>query len=134
MVSINYWAVIVSTVFSMILGVIWYTPLTFGNVWMKLVGMKAEEISSGAETAGYITAAVSHFIGALALAVFINLLGITGWTSGLLVGVAVSICFISTSRATNYVYERQPFALFLINSGYNVLFYAVAGILLAVWQ
>ncbi|HEY4267070.1 MAG TPA: DUF1761 domain-containing protein, partial [Galbitalea sp.] len=38
--SINYIAVILATLSSMIIGSVWYTPKVFGNYWMKLSGVK----------------------------------------------------------------------------------------------
>ncbi len=35
---INYWALIGATLFAFILGAIWYSPLMFGNSWMKIMG------------------------------------------------------------------------------------------------
>ena len=41
--EINYWAVILATLSSMVVGTIWYTPKVFGNYWMK----KADITPSG---------------------------------------------------------------------------------------
>ena len=37
--SINYIAVILATLSSMVVGSIWYTPKVFGNYWMKAAGI-----------------------------------------------------------------------------------------------
>ena len=134
MFDVNYWAVIAATVFSMVLGVVWYTPLTFGSLWMKIVGIDSERMTGAEEARAYLTGAVSHCIGVFLLAVLMNSAGLSGWLPGLAAGLAVSLGFMATSRGTNYVYEKRPMALFLINSGYNVVFYAVAGALLGVWH
>ena len=89
---------------------------------------------SAEEARAYLTGAVSHCIGVFLLAVLMNSAGLSGWLPGLAAGLAVSLGFMATSRGTNYVYEKRPMALFLINSGYNVVFYAVAGALLGVWH
>ena len=34
--SVNYLAVVVAAVVSIIIGSLWYSPLLFGNVWMRL--------------------------------------------------------------------------------------------------
>lgn len=36
MPDVNYLAVLVSAIASMVLGMIWYNPSVFGNTWMKL--------------------------------------------------------------------------------------------------
>ena len=35
----NMWPVIIAAIASMILGMIWYHPKVFGNLWMKLTGV-----------------------------------------------------------------------------------------------
>ncbi|MCU1558023.1 MAG: hypothetical protein JWN09_2018, partial [Microbacteriaceae bacterium] len=37
--DINYWAVILATLSTMIVGAIWYTPKVFGTYWMKASGV-----------------------------------------------------------------------------------------------
>lgn len=39
-VSVNYWAVFLAAVSSMVVGSIWYMPAVFGNSWIKLSGVK----------------------------------------------------------------------------------------------
>ena len=37
-IIINYWALLGVSVLSFIIGAVWYTPLMFGNIWMKIMG------------------------------------------------------------------------------------------------
>ena len=37
--EINYWAVILATLSSMLVGSVWYTPKVFGNYWMREAGI-----------------------------------------------------------------------------------------------
>ena len=39
-IEINYFAVFLAAVSSMVVGSIWYMPAVFGNAWMKLTGVK----------------------------------------------------------------------------------------------
>ena len=41
-VHVNMWAVLLAAVSSMVVGALWYTPATFGNMWQKLSGVKIE--------------------------------------------------------------------------------------------
>jgi hypothetical protein len=41
-VDINYWAVLLAAVSSMVVGSLWYMPALFGNTWMKLSGVKPD--------------------------------------------------------------------------------------------
>src|SRR6185436_11080467 len=67
-VPINYWAILVCGVASMVLGSLWYGPL-FGKAWQKLMGWEHVDASKKAEMMkdmqkSYILA----FLGALVMA------------------------------------------------------------------
>ena len=47
--GINIWAVLVSIVAMMVIGALWYSPVLFGNTWLRLIGKKPEEIYRVAE-------------------------------------------------------------------------------------
>ncbi len=49
-VEINYWAVLLAGLSSMVVGAVWYLPSLFGKEWMKLTGVKADKTMSGAES------------------------------------------------------------------------------------
>lgn len=62
--EINWWAVIVATISTMVVGSIWYTPRAFGNRWMRLA--KVEPGGNAALAIG-VTVVVS-FVSAWVLA------------------------------------------------------------------
>ena len=41
-IQVNYWAVVLAALSSMVVGSVWYMPAVFGNAWMKLSGAKME--------------------------------------------------------------------------------------------
>jgi hypothetical protein len=45
--QVNWVAVVLGAVFSMLLGFLWYGPL-FGKLWLRSIGKKQEELSSNA--------------------------------------------------------------------------------------
>ena len=65
--EINYWAVILATLSSMIVGSIWYTPKVFGNYWMKTAGVTPSGKMSDA-TGPIITTLLVSFVTAWVLA------------------------------------------------------------------
>lgn len=132
--ELNYLAIIVCTIFSMVLGFIWYTPITFGNAWMRELGVKEEDINPSDAVKGYIFSLVSSFVQALLLAVFMNMMGAATLMQGLYAGAAVGIGFIALTFISNDMYEQRSFKLSLINSGYRVVYFTVIGAILGVWQ
>jgi len=132
--NINFLAVVVSALSAFIVGWVWYGPL-FGKLWMKLNGFTEEELKEGGMSMpvmmllNYIATALA----ALAIAVLLS-----GHESsalmGVVVGLVISIFWIGTNRLNDVLYERKPFALFLINVGYNVVIFAIMGGILGAWH
>ncbi|HNA18041.1 MAG TPA: DUF1761 domain-containing protein, partial [Ferruginibacter sp.] len=56
-----------------------------------------------------------------------------GWMSGLKLGAFTGACFCSAQIGINYLYEKKPFSLFLINAGYAVVGNIIAGIIICSW-
>ena len=46
-VEVNYLAVFLAAVSSMVVGSIWYAPKVFGNTWMKLAGLTEGQLKKG---------------------------------------------------------------------------------------
>ena len=46
-VEVNYLAVFLAAVSSMVVGSIWYAPKVFGNTWAKLAGLSEERLKKG---------------------------------------------------------------------------------------
>jgi uncharacterized membrane protein len=117
----------------MVLGFIWY-GLGFGKVWMKLVGLKPEDVDPKDAIRGYIYSIIFSFITAWVLAIFMNMMNITGALSGLCLGAVIGIVFVAFTIFNNNMYEQRPVKLSFINSGYRVIYLMVIGAILGAWQ
>ena len=133
--SLNYLAIIVGVVINQLLGAAWYR--TWAKPWMADVGLTMEDMEAMKGTSQqwypYVVAIVAALVFTFVLALLIQGLGANNAVEGLFLGLLVSIGAIATSYATTYSFESRSFRLFLINSGYPVLSYAIIGILLAAW-
>lgn len=58
-VQVNYLAIFLAMVSSMVVGSIWYAKPVFGETWAKLVNLSDEQMQKGSTSAILITAAVS---------------------------------------------------------------------------
>lgn len=129
--NINWLSVIVATIVAFILGSLWYSPVLFGKVWQKELGLSDEKIKNANMAVIFGTSFVLEFIAALVLEMFLgpDANVVTGIISGALVGIA----WIATAIGTNYLFARKSFRLFLIDSGYFVVFFIVMGGILGAW-
>ena len=47
--GINFWAVLVSAIATMVIGFLWYSPMLFANPWMRLMGIDPNDKAKLAE-------------------------------------------------------------------------------------
>ena len=53
--------------------------------------------------------------------------------SGLKLGALTGCCFCAATIGVNYLYEKKPIGLFLINAGYALVGNIIAGIIICSW-
>ena len=71
-VSVNYLAVVVAAVASMIIGAIWYSPRVFGRMWMRLTGKTMDQMAGQSAGRGYLVTFIGSLVTAWVLAVFVD--------------------------------------------------------------
>ena len=49
-------------------------------------------------------------------------------------GFAAGLFWVTTSFGINYLFERKPLRLFLINGGYHTLQFTLIGAILGLWH
>ena len=79
------------------------------------------------------------FIGSflLSLVMAVNLayfIGDEGLSFGLFAGLAVGLGWIAAAFGINYLFERRPLSLFIINAGYNIVAAALMGTIIGALQ
>ena len=133
---INYWAVLVSGAVIFILGGLWYSKALFAKPWIRLMGKSEEEMkaASGPMPLLLLMAFICGLLIAASLAVVIRHLPPVTPTRGALVGVFCWVGFAASTSLATALFSSQRMALWLINSGYNLVSFVIAGIILALWR
>jgi hypothetical protein len=133
-VHINYFAVIVVATIQFALGGLWYSPVMFAKKWIALIGLDPETTPKGNMPLQFGSAFVAALISSHALACIISISSITTIISGALIGF---LCWIGFAGVTSYstsLFSRKPVQLWMIDSGYNLASFVIAGGILAIWQ
>jgi hypothetical protein len=135
MPAVNYLAVLVSAIAIFLLGGLWYSPVMFAKRWAALQNRTAEEMkAAGASPAMFVQVFLCGFVTAWALEVVLNHFMILTIPKGIGVGV---VCWLGFAAATSYgtaLFSAKPKALWIIDSGYNLVSIVVASVILTVWR
>jgi len=132
--TLNYVAILVSGIMLWVLGAIWYSPALFAKPWMEILGIKKGESKQSGLMLGMVASLIGDFVLSFILAHLVFWANATGFKNGCVLGVLVWIGFIAAPNLPQGIYERRPFKLFAINSGYWLLCLFLAGGLLAAWR
>ena len=128
MPDINWVAVLLCALSSLALGALWYSPLAFAGRWQRLAGLSEEQARSGNMAAIFGGAFVLSFIAAAVFAMFIGRNFGLGPAIG--AGASAGLCWVAASFGINYLFERRPLCLWLINGGYHTLQFTLFGVIL----
>lgn len=134
---LNWPAIAVAALAYFALGALWYSKVLFAKRW--IADLKIDVNSPDAKKGvGMMFGGsfVLMFVQSLAIAIIAERLNIRGdgWMSGLKLGALTGGCFCAAAVGVNYLYEKKPFSLFLINGGYAIVGNIIAGIIICCWE
>ena len=134
--DVNLVAVLVSSIVGMAIGVLWYSPLLFGKLWMTLNVIPEKQIKA-AKKSGMGKLYFANFIGTLVMAYvlshFVDYAGATTVTGGMQAGFWAWLGFIATVLLGNILWEGKSLKLYLLNIGHYLIVLLAMGAILAVW-
>lgn len=135
--DINYWAVFLSAIASMIVGSIWYGPL-FGKTFIKAQGLdKKSKAEQEAMMKGMVLSYVWQFLASLVmfyvLAFLMSVLGGTGIAAGMELALLVWLGFIVTLKFGDALWGGKS-VLFWLSIGNLLITFLIAGALIGALQ
>jgi len=131
--AVNWLAVIVATLVFYAIGGLWYSPVLFGNAWMKEVGLTKEDARKANMTKIMLITCLLSLIMVTNLAFFLNDPKINAG-SGALYGFLTGFGWVAMSIALMALYEMRSLKYILINAGYVTVGFTVAGLILGAWK
>ena len=137
--SLNWLAILVAAVASMILGLVWYSPLLFAKPWIREMGYdpndkaKMDEVRKHAGPA-YAGSFVAALIAAFTLALILHGMRAESLHFGLMGSFHIWLGFVATVQFTGALFARQSMKLLAINTGYQLVCYLMMGAILVLWK
>ncbi len=129
--AINGLPIIVAAVVNMIIGMFWYSPFLFGNIWLKLTEKKPEELREVSRV--YSFSIITSLITASILDFFILIAQAGTIFDGIRIGVLIWLGFVATSTLAPYLFEGRPMKLYLLYIAYQLIAFVTMSAILTVW-
>ncbi|MHA2430285.1 MAG: DUF1761 domain-containing protein [Promethearchaeota archaeon] len=129
---INWLAVIVVAIIYFLIHFFWYFPFVFGNIWLKLVGKESEPKSKIIRDT--IIMIPTSFVTVLMIEVIMDLTAMNDIVSALIISMLLWVGFVATIAINQNNFNDRGVKLFLLEYGFYLIGFIIAGLILAVWQ
>ena len=131
--KVNFWSVLLAAVSYLIVGSLWYSPLLFGKLWIKLNSFCDEDLKSSRPLwmiliLSFLSAVISSFVIAVVLGPR------PSPDFGAIVGAIVAICWITMSKLTDVLFENKPVKLFFLHAGFDLVSFMIMGAIVGYWR
>ena len=137
--TINYLAIAVGAVASMVVGAIWYGPL-FGRKWMEIIGINPDSITERQQMqkgVGILYGA-QFLLTLFQVLVLAHLIADTTRVTGLERALWIWGAFVIPTLAGSVMWTSHSAARkwtrFLIQGGYQLVMFVIYGLLLQLWK
>lgn len=135
LIDVNYWAVVLATVSTMIVGSIWYTPKVFGNYWMRVA--RVDNTSDRGAVGPIVTTLIVSFISAWVLAITTQVAWIALDGNYLLMAITTGLMlwagFTAARFITHDVFEGRPAGLTILNIAHELVTVLVMALIIGAW-
>lgn len=134
--EVNYWAVIVATLSTLVVGSVWYTPKVFGTRWMRLAKVDPKAVEAAGIWPIVVTVLVSFLTAwVLAGAVYISWEFYAGafFTASVVTAVLLWIGFTAARMITHDAFEGRPSGLTTLNLAHELVTILVMAVIIGVW-
>ena len=132
--DVNYLAAVAAMVASGVVGWLWYGPNGFLKEWMRLTGLKKNEVNSkDGMGARFATMYLFFFLAAVAISALMLMTGQTGGGDGALMGGVIGLVGGFGPLASTYGFARRKFELTMIDGGYILVAFVVMGAIVGMW-
>jgi len=131
--AVSYVPVIGAAVASMVIGMLWYSPLLFGKQWMKLSGISEKKAKEANMAQSMALSFAAQLVMAYVLSVFVGMMGASTLLAGAYVGVWAWAGFVATVTLGSVLWEQKPVQLWVLNAAHWLTVLVVMGAILAMY-
>ncbi|MEO7172170.1 DUF1761 domain-containing protein [Flavobacterium sp.] len=159
--NINFLALLLAALSTLVVGFIWYNPKVFGNIWMREAGLKEEDMKGANMIKIFGLSIVYAFLISFVLQMVVihqfGALGMVGgdptkalpsysafmadygtayrtFKHGALHGFMTGLFMILPTIGINALYERRSFKYVMISGGYWIVSFMIMGGIICMMQ
>lgn len=125
-IEVNFVAVLLSGVASMILGFMWYGPMLFGVAWMKERGLTKASLSKAQKEMGklyglsFVVSLVTAFVLSHVMSLSNSFYGYPMLTTGIMTALWMWVGFMMPVQLTGTIFGNKNWKLLAIDTGYQL--------------
>lgn len=132
--DLNWIAIFCGALGYFLLGALWYSKVLFAKSWILHTKIDPKDPNATKGMGMVMLMSVAWmFITAIGIAILSNRMGLYCWMSGIKLGMVTGLFFGVSAISISYLYEKRPFALYLINGGYTLLGNIIAAVIICSW-
>lgn len=131
-VEVNYWAVLLAALSTMVVGSIWYSKGVFGNLWAKLARVNLNRKVTGSEmfilmSSAFVASAVTAYVMAHVTFLSHNFFGNSWMQDSLTTAFWLWLGLVATRLYVHDAFENRRKKLTLLNVAHELVTILVMG-------
>lgn len=136
MIEVNIIGIFVAAIASMIVGFVYYMVPFISKPWMKLMNYSKDDVKPSSQEmakmygTSFILAIITAFILSHVMAMSKAYFNETLLVTGIMTAFWMWLGFVMPVQLTGVLFEKKPFKLFGINTGYQLLSLLAMGIVI----
>lgn len=129
--SLDFMAIIVASIAYWVLGMLWYAPFLFGNIWAAEVGIS--EVARKKMAMSMILSFIGMFLSCTVLALFVTHLVAPDMLRGIKIAVAAGFAFTFIPMWIARQYQQSSLKALFIDAFYHIFGYVLASVIITTW-
>lgn len=125
-IEINYLAVLLASIISMVVGFLWYSPLILGKQWQKEKGFTDESLKQAQKEMGklyglsFVVSLLTAFVLSHVMTLSENFFHYSMLTTGLNTAFFMWLGFVMPVQLTTTLFGNKSWKLFGIDTGFQL--------------
>ncbi|MEN9406897.1 MAG: hypothetical protein RLZZ455_113 [Candidatus Parcubacteria bacterium] len=137
-IEVNYLAVLLAGVVSMVLGFLWYSPIILGKPWMKERGFTAESMKKAQKEMGklygvsFVVSLITAYVLSHVMTLSMSFFRYDALTAGFSTAFFMWLGFVMPVQLTGTIFsDKKNWKLLAIDTGYQLVSLLGMGVVLS---